>query len=410
MRLASTSVVLTDPASNPSNHACHWAVALCSCNGAAPTGWLLVNSGGDEMKYRSPIRQLLLLLCTLLPSVAVGQVEFLDQNWDANTRQFYYTTSQGSRLMPYDWFLALEVSDGQGSFLRERVTQLGYLANNNLSDNPDRLPVGFVADADWSGEKHIGLNCAACHTNQISYEGKTYQIDGGPALADMWNLLVGIGDSLNATLDQPEKFSRFAASVLGPNPKKRTERRLKRELSEFMEYWNQLIADSTVDHPWGRARLDAFGMIFNRVGSIDLVEPRNNLFFNMARKYEQKVTSSYAKAMTLSAEPTAEREKAGILAYKARPLDGIWATAPYLHNGSIPNLYELVSPVNERSAKFFVGSNEFDPIHVGFQTDEVEGSTLFDTSLPGNRNIGHESYGDFDKQQRWQLVEYMKTL
>ena len=147
------------------------------------------------MRCHSPIRQLLLLLCTLLPSVAVGQVEFLDQNWDASTRQFYYTTSQGSRLLPYDWFLALEVSDGQGSFLRERVTQLGYLANNNLNDNPDRLPVGFVADMDWSGEKYMGLNCAACHTNQISHKGKTYQIDGGPALADMWKLLVGIGDS-----------------------------------------------------------------------------------------------------------------------------------------------------------------------------------------------------------------------
>jgi len=95
--------------------------------------------------------------------------------------------------------------------------------------------------------------------------------------------------------------------------------------------------------------------------------------------------------------------------YKARPLNGIWATAPYLHNGSIPNLDELLKPAADRSPKFHVGSREFDPTRVGFQTDK---GFLFDTSLPGNSNQGHE-YGTDDMkddQKRAALLEYLKSL
>jgi hypothetical protein len=98
------------------------------------------------------------------------------------------------------------------------------------------------------------------------------------------------------------------------------------------------------------------------------------------------------------------------LRYKARPLDGIWATAPYLHNGSVPNLYELLLPAEKRSKTFFVGSSEFDPVHVGFNTDQAAGTTPFDTSQLGNSNAGHDTYGEFNEEQRWQLVEYMKSL
>jgi hypothetical protein len=98
------------------------------------------------------------------------------------------------------------------------------------------------------------------------------------------------------------------------------------------------------------------------------------------------------------------------LKYKAAPLAGIWATAPYLHNGSVPNLYELLLPSNERTSKFYVGSREFDVKKVGFKTEQAPGTTLFDTSLPGNSNAGHDTYGTFNEEQRWQLVEYLKSL
>jgi mono/diheme cytochrome c family protein len=100
------------------------------------------------------------------------------------------------------------------------------------------------------------------------------------------------------------------------------------------------------------------------------------------------------------------------LEYKARPLNGIWATGPYLHNGSVPNLYQLLLPSDQRAASFSVGSREFDPKHVGFRSDA--GPFQFDTSLPGNSNKGHEGrpYGTdrLTDEERWQLVEYLKTL
>jgi hypothetical protein len=106
-------------------------------------------------------------------------------------------------------------------------------------------------------------------------------------------------------------------------------------------------------------------------------------------------------------------------AYKARPLNGIWATAPFLHNGSVPNLYDLLSPVSERPTTFHVGNLEFDPVQVGYETGAQKGLFLFDTSKSGNSNAGHEFTDGsgpgiigplLDPALRWALVEYLKTL
>lgn len=101
-----------------------------------------------------------------------------------------------------------------------------------------------------------------------------------------------------------------------------------------------------------------------------------------------------------------------LLAYKARPLDGIWATAPYLHNGSVPTLYHLLLPAAQRPKTFKVGTRQYDPRHVGYVWGEAPGNSFtFDTSLHGNANGGHD-YGAarLTEAQRWALVEFMKTL
>ena len=83
--------------------------------------------------------------------------------------------------------------------------------------------------------------------------------------------------------------------------------------------------------------------------------------------------------------------------YKARPLEGVWATAPYLHNGSVPTLYQMLLPPKQRDQKFFVGRREYDPVHVGFVTQpEHEGDNGFwlDTTKNGNSNEGHAFTAD----------------
>jgi len=106
--------------------------------------------------------------------------------------------------------------------------------------------------------------------------------------------------------------------------------------------------------------------------------------------------------------------------YKARPLNGVWATAPFLHNGSVPSLYDLLTPAAERPKTFCLGNLEFDPVKVGYDPTCRRGTTRIDTAASGNRNVGH-SFDDGPRQggvigprlehdDRMALVEYLKAL
>ena len=107
-------------------------------------------------------------------------------------------------------------------------------------------------------------------------------------------------------------------------------------------------------------------------------------------------------------------------AYKARPLAGVWATAPFLHNGSVPSIYQLLSPQDERATTFFKGTFEYDPRHLGYRTEAFTNGFKFDTRITGNHNSGHEfragKLGNgvigrlLQPQERWALLEYMKVL
>jgi hypothetical protein len=109
-----------------------------------------------------------------------------------------------------------------------------------------------------------------------------------------------------------------------------------------------------------------------------------------------------------------------LLKYKVRPLNGIWATPPYLHNGSVPNLYALLSPAEERPKKFWLGNREYDPVNVGYRSEEFPDGFKFDTTIRGNWNSGHEFTNDtsragrinryLEPDERRALIEYLKTL
>jgi mono/diheme cytochrome c family protein len=107
-------------------------------------------------------------------------------------------------------------------------------------------------------------------------------------------------------------------------------------------------------------------------------------------------------------------------AYKARPLAGIWATAPFLHNGSVPSLYQLLSPQDERATTFYKGTFEYDPRHLGYRTEAFSNGFVFDTRITGNHNSGHEFRSGkrgngvigrlLQPHERWALLEYLKVL
>lgn len=97
-------------------------------------------------------------------------------------------------------------------------------------------------------------------------------------------------------------------------------------------------------------------------------------------------------------------------AYPARPLAGYWAAGPYLHNGSIPTLADLLTPASERPKEFFTGNLEFDPVKVGRVTTDFPGAFLFKTSITGNSNAGHEFGTTLTPDEKMDLLEYLKQV
>ena len=95
-------------------------------------------------------------------------------------------------------------------------------------------------------------------------------------------------------------------------------------------------------------------------------------------------------------------------------LDGIWLRAPYLHNGSVPTLRDLLRPASERPTTFFRGNDVYDQANVGYiSTVPAEGATqfmLFDTRRAGNSNAGHEYGTNLSLADQDALLEYLKTL
>jgi Cytochrome C oxidase, cbb3-type, subunit III len=101
--------------------------------------------------------------------------------------------------------------------------------------------------------------------------------------------------------------------------------------------------------------------------------------------------------------------------YANQPLDGIWARSPYLHNGSVPTLRDLLEPSGNRPSVWYRGSDLYDLKKVGYRSDLEAGTELFryDVSSPGNSNKGHEGalYGtELPPSDKDALVEYMKAL
>ena len=100
--------------------------------------------------------------------------------------------------------------------------------------------------------------------------------------------------------------------------------------------------------------------------------------------------------------------------YANHPLDGIWLRAPYLHNGSVPTLKDLLEAPEKRPKVFYRGYDVFDQENVGFVSNvgEEDGHSYFkfDTTLPGNSNSGHLYGVDLSPKEKDALVEYMKKL
>ncbi|WCU49425.1 hypothetical protein KKY78_15285 [Pseudomonas aeruginosa] len=606
-------------------------------------------------------------------SPAVATEIQLEQGWNAEQRASWYDASLGSRLLPLAWAQALERPDSEERlFSEDNARRLGFPLRN-WQGGELRLPRGFALDQQddsqfsdtrlrWkarqsSSEPWVGLNCAGCHSTDISYRGSELTVDAGATLANVQAIFDEVLAALRRTSDDGDKFARFAGNVLGSEDSPANRELLKAALVKRAALIDTLLSMSATDLQPGPGRLDATGQSLNRAainsgarhlqanptdaptsfpalwhtlqmdklqssgfvpnvkvldlngqvfdlgylaGDIGVVQgdygdvvshPLSGLegyissirVDNLTRVeglihklkapawpsqlfgapeptrvaegrelYRQHCSSCHtpldrndlrtpvktvlthlqargevapigtdpwtacnsiaqlktgyvrgkpylsfvgtgqrgfygkqayavdvlqevvvqalaARGLSValgafqtaalgifdgqlpplispvpdspdadSVEATAadapgalllaENVAAGsdkarrleqclamtsdLMAYKARPLNGIWASPPYLHNGSVATLYDLLLPPDLRPRTFYTGSVEFDPVNVGYITDAGGANRfLFDSGEPGNANGGHD-YGNaqFNEQQRRALVEYMKTL
>ena len=217
-----------------------------------------------------------------------GQTVTIEQGWSPKIRDEFYYTPQGSQLIPYDWFLALERADDNKPFAgHENLSRYDWswpLEKSAL--NPDDLPVGFVKDPGKADDgQWLGLTCSACHTGNLGYKGKTIRIDGAPTLADVTGFWTDLNEAVQKTLQQagmesppgnPNKFVRFAMKVLGPNINPPTAQQLA---VKFGLYASELAGIVRGRQPSlaaaGRGRVDALTQIINSLSAEDLQQPRN---------------------------------------------------------------------------------------------------------------------------------------
>ena len=580
---------------------------------------------------------------------ALAALTYAAQGWSAADRETFYTTSQGSHLIPYAWFKALRRTDVDEPFAADRLQRYGFLSHDVSPANPEGLPVGFVIDGPVASGQ-LGLTCAACHTGQLEYSQggvvHALRIDGGPAKTDAQQFLADLLAASRATVAEPARFDAFAKAVLGPGANGARAAQVKdtfgKWVAQFGEFMDKSLPPTS---PWGPGRLDAFGMIFNRIAARDLGIPgnykladapvrypflwnasrqdrtqwnggvHNGLFIQalgrntgevigvfadfsprrifpstplspaiidftsnsinfaglqtleekiavlrpppwpreifgldeqLAAKGQTLFDANCGKCHTIKQSPDlpelwrtqilpvgtdpkmvvnsrrpaqpglllgalmpppavgariGDPAKAGDLlakavvgsqlaeaflppipspaklaqsgvfralrkdfaerlrgenldtlldprqppdakvnallelrafieaklsdmfsppqdgaeaAYESRVLNGVWAVAPYLHNGSAPNLWELMKPAKDRKSTFKVGSRVFDPRNVGYATDDSPFKTGEFVADPananGNGNGGHEFGVTLSDEERWAIIEYMKTF
>ncbi|MBP7335074.1 di-heme-cytochrome C peroxidase [Niveispirillum sp.] len=291
-----------------------------------------------------------------------------------------YTVSDGS-------FEDVPGKDPRFGFASTVLTMnLGHIENWLSSLRSPRWPDGVLPAIDkekaargaqiYNGKQDEKVNCSLCH--QViarKDEGEPYKatliqtsvIGTDPAMAD--NFLLRLNKETGLEWE--------SGKLEGKRP-------------NLVEFWAK---------PYGTTLPDRGEALVVQVAGVLLSDFSNTI---SAGRLSKTYTGSFDKG----ADPRS---------YKARPLTGIWATAPYLHNGSVPTLADLLTDEKRRPTSFHVGSRQFDPVKVGYQTEPEPGRETyeFDTGFPGNFNTGHTGrlYGtELGDDDKLALIEYLKTL
>jgi hypothetical protein len=237
--------------------------------------------------------------------VRIFDVIWLDQSWTKDQREKYYQTSQGTVILPYSWFLALEQPPFEFWPFRfhheelfdtdENLTRYRLIPDDWPKYNPDRLPIGITKEVipdeyvDLLGQGHkewLSYSCAACHTAQIKYKGVGIRIDGAPGQWSFTQFNSTLANLLILTDTDRAMFDRFAERVLrreGKPANQSEKNKLGAQLKTFLKsppIQNGVLAVFRNTYPTleGFGRMDALGRGAN--GQFAQLDLRNVLVAN----------------------------------------------------------------------------------------------------------------------------------
>jgi hypothetical protein len=132
---------------------------------------------------------------------------------------------------------------------------------------------------------------------------------------------------------------------------------------------------------------------------------------NRAQLFTEKQAAGFNKFLAeleaVGYEPPKEYGVRSTGKYFAATLNGVWARSPYLHNGSVRTMQELLTPPGERAKTFHRGSRKYEATQMGYTDD---GAYVFDTTTTGNANTGHDYGTHLSNAEKGELIEYLKTL
>jgi hypothetical protein len=217
------------------------------------------------------------LVASVAPVEAQRSCPDFKQVWDEPTKVLFWYTSQGSRVLDYKVFRALQVAGGGSAKFADRLDRFGYIRMPALTDdkakqlarklNRDNLPIGFALDTDAQSREYVGFTCAACHTGQIQIDdaGSWCVVEGAPGMADFQGFVKGLNQSIEETL-QPAKLASTAQAVgMSQSALRALLQTANVDLIRRLSFEGNTKS--------GHGRVDAFGQIFNRV--IEPAKPAN---------------------------------------------------------------------------------------------------------------------------------------
>jgi hypothetical protein len=160
----------------------------------------------------------------------------------------------------------------------------------------------------------------------------------------------------------------------------------------------------------------------NEIVSLDRIGTDRVLADGVTEEMVDRLNRSWlAKEIGPDGKPIQFEHKAG---YQAPPLDGVWATAPYFHNSSVPTVYHVLNSKTRptiHTRSYRTSKEDYDPVNLGWRFTEMSSGAdlalpghqrrrIYDTTLPGRGNMGH-TFGDkLTDPERMAVIEYLKTL